>query len=226
MAKSKTKPDADQAANEDLKAEEATSEELSSQETPEESTDLTEVVESGTDQEPSPVPETVTLESEEVEPFEEAETREGITPPPPIPPAAPLPEPLSASDERTWAMLAHLSVLANLVTGILGPVIAIIIYLVFQDRSRYVAYHAMQAFVFQLIWWVGGGALAAAAWTISGILSAIIIGCCLMPFALLISLLPLGALIYGSIGAIQTGQGQDFKYWLIGDWVRGILEGV
>jgi uncharacterized Tic20 family protein len=191
VAKSKTKPEVDQAANEDLKAEEAKSEELSFQETP--------------------------------PPAEEAPPQPL---PPPVPPAAPLPEPLSASDERTWAMLAHLSVLANLVTGILGPVIAIIIYLVFQDRSRYVAYHAMQAFIFQLIWWVGGGALAAAAWTISGILSAIIIGCCLMPFALLISLIPLGALIYGSIGAIQTGQGQDFKYWLIGDWVRGILEGV
>ncbi|MGQ9834083.1 MAG: hypothetical protein ACUVRJ_09870 [Candidatus Villigracilaceae bacterium] len=41
---------------------------------------------------------------------------------PPTPPA-----PLSPSDERTWAMLSHLSVLANLVTGFLGPVIALII---------------------------------------------------------------------------------------------------
>jgi len=32
--------------------------------------------------------------------------------------------PLSPSDERTWAMLAHLSVLLNLVTGFLGPVAA------------------------------------------------------------------------------------------------------
>jgi uncharacterized Tic20 family protein len=144
-------------------------------------------------------------------------------PRPPVPPSPP--QPLSPSDERTWAMLAHLSVLANLVTGLLGPVIALVIYLAFRDRSRYVAYQSMQAFIFQLIWWIGGGALAALAWTISGLLSAILIGCCLMPFALLISLIPLGALIYGAIAAIQTSQGQDFKYWLIGDWVRGTQTG-
>jgi uncharacterized Tic20 family protein len=144
----------------------------------------------------------------------------------PVPPRPPLPlQPLSPSDERTWAMLAHLSVLANLVTGLLGPVIALVIYLAFKERSRYVAYQSMQAFIFQLIWWIGGGALAAIAWTISGLLAAILIGCCLMPFALLISLIPLGALIYGAVAAIQTSQGQDFRYWLIGDWVRGTLTG-
>lgn len=120
-------------------------------------------------------------------------------------------------------MLAHLSVLANLVTGFFGPVIALIIYLVYRERSRYVAYHSMQAFVFQLIWWIGGGILAAIAWTISGVLAVVLIGCLLMPIALVISFLPIAALVYGVIGAIQTNQGQDFKYWLIGDWVRGEL---
>jgi len=144
--------------------------------------------------------------------------------PPPGPPPAAAPQPLSPSDERTWAMLSHLSVLLNLVTGILGPVAAFIIYLVYKERSRYVAYHSMQSFVFQLIWWVGAGALAGAAWAISGALTVVLIGCILMPFALLITLLPLAALVYGVVGAIQTSQGQDFRYWLIGDWVRGELE--
>jgi hypothetical protein len=31
--------------------------------------------------------------------------------------------------------------------------------------------------------------------------------------------------IYGIIGAVKTSQGYDFKYWLIGDWMRGILNG-
>jgi uncharacterized Tic20 family protein len=131
--------------------------------------------------------------------------------------------PLSPSDERTWAMLAHISVLANLFTGFLGPVVALVIYLVFKDRSRYVAYQSMQSFIFQLIWWVGGGFLAGISWTISGILAAILIGCCLMPIALLISFIPVGALVYGTIGAIQCSQGQDFQYWLVGDWVRSTL---
>jgi uncharacterized Tic20 family protein len=135
------------------------------------------------------------------------------------------PAPLSPSDERTWAMLAHLSILANLVTGFLGPVAALVIYLIYKDRSRFVAYHAMQSFVFQLVFWVGGGVAAGIAWAISGVLTAVLIGLLCMPIALVISLIPLGALVYGIIGAIQANQGQDFKYWLVGGWVRGTLTG-
>jgi uncharacterized Tic20 family protein len=119
-------------------------------------------------------------------------------------------------------MIAHLSVLANLVTGFFGPIVAIVIYLVYKDRSRYVAYQSMQAFVFQLIAWVGGGALVGAAWAISGLLSAVLIGLLCMPFACLLSFLPLAALVYGVIGGVQASQGADFKYWLIGDWVRNM----
>ncbi len=132
---------------------------------------------------------------------------------------------LPTSEERTWAMLAHLSVLANLLTGFLGPVIALIIYLVYKERSRYVAYHSLQSFIFQLIWWVGAGVVAGIAWTISGVLALVLIGCCLMPFALVVSLMPIAALIYGVVGAVQCSQGNDFRYWLIGDWVRGTLTG-
>lgn len=135
------------------------------------------------------------------------------------------PEPLSPSDEHTWAMLAHLSVLTNLVTGFLGPVAALVIYLVFKDRSRFVAYHSMQSFVFQLIGWIGGGALAGVAWAFTGITSIALIGLLCIPLSCVISLIPLGALVYGIIGAIQVSQGQDFRYWLVGDWVRTTLTG-
>ena len=135
------------------------------------------------------------------------------------------PAPLSSSDEHTWAMLAHLSVLANLVTGILGPVAALVIYLVFKDRSRYVAYHSMQSFIFQLIWWIGGGALTGIAWTFTGITSIALIGLLCIPLACLVSLIPIGALVYGIIGAVQCSQGQDFRYWIVGDWVRNTLTG-
>jgi len=134
------------------------------------------------------------------------------------------PNPLSEADERTWAMIAHLSILGNLVTGFLGPVAALVIYLVYKERSRYVAYQAMQAFVFQMIWWVGAGALAGIAWAVSGVLTAVLIGLLCMPLACLISFIPLGALVYGVVGGVQASQGQDFKYWLIGDWVRQTLE--
>ena len=97
--------------------------------------------------------------------------------------------PLSPADERTWAMLAHLSVLLNLVTGFLGVGAALLIYFIYKDRSRYVAYQAMQAFLFQLVFWAGGGLLIGAMWAIVGALSAILIGILLIPFAVVLTLL-------------------------------------
>lgn len=132
----------------------------------------------------------------------------------------PSPQPLSEADERLWAMLAHLSVLLNLVTGFLGVFTPLVIYFLFKDRSRYVAFQAMQSFIFQLVFWGGAGIIVGVMWTIVGLLSAILIGLICIPFAILFSFLPLGALIYGVIGAIQTYQGQDFRYWWVADWVK------
>jgi uncharacterized Tic20 family protein len=146
------------------------------------------------------------------------------TPQPPVAEPYSQPAPLTPSEERTWAMISHLSILANLVTGLLGVAVPLVVYLSFKDRSRYVAFQSMQAFIFQLIAWAGAGILAAIAWTISGVLAVILIGCLLMPLALLISLIPLAALVYGVIGAVQTNQGQNFKYWLVGDWTLSLLK--
>jgi uncharacterized Tic20 family protein len=120
-------------------------------------------------------------------------------------------------------MLAHLSVLLNLVSGFLGIIVALLIYLVYKNRSKYVAYHSMQAFLFQLIWWLGGGILTALVWVVTGVLSVVLIGLVLIPLACVISLIPLASLVYGVVGAVQCNNGQDFRYWLIGDWVRGEL---
>ncbi len=120
-------------------------------------------------------------------------------------------------------MLAHLSILLNLITGMLGPIAALGIYLLYKDRSQVVAYHAMQALLFQLIAWLGGGALAAAAFALSGILSAILIGLLCLPFAFLTLLIPLGALVYGVVAAIQVGQGNEFDYLLVADMARSII---
>ncbi len=136
-----------------------------------------------------------------------------------------LPAPLTPEEERQWAMIAHLGVLVNLVSGFLGPVIPLGIYMIYKERSRYVAYQSLQALVFQLIWWVGGGVIAGIAWTVSGVLSAILIGLLCIPVACVFSLMPLVALGYGIYGGIQASQGQDFKYWLVGDWVRSTLTG-
>jgi len=163
-----------------------------------------------------------------VEPTLPASIREQPKPPVPAVPNIP-PQTMAPGDERTWGMLVHLSTLLNLATGFGGPIAALVIYMVYKGRSRFVAYHALQAMVFQLIWWFGGGAIIGLMWAIVGMLSAILIGIVLIPVAAVITpilaLLPVGALIYGIVGAVQVSQGQDFKYWLVGDWVRGTLKG-
>ena len=141
----------------------------------------------------------------------------------PIPPAAYTPPPpLAPDDERLLAALAHLSILLNLVTGFLGVGAALLIYLIYKERSRYVAFQALQSFFFQLIFWAGAGTIIGIMWGIVGVLAAILVGILLIPFALvatvILGIMPLGALVYGVIGTIECSDGRDFRYWLVGDW--------
>jgi uncharacterized Tic20 family protein len=137
--------------------------------------------------------------------------------------------PMTESNERTWSMLAHLSILLNLFTGILGPVFALIIYLVYQDDSRYVAYQSLQSTIFQLVVWVGVGLVIGAMWVMTVLLSFIGIGLLCIPFTLLATIfllaVPLASLVYGIYAAVQCSHGADFRYWLVGDWVRSTYEG-
>lgn len=130
-------------------------------------------------------------------------------------------------DERTLAALAHASTLLNVVTGFLGLIVAGIIWLSYRDRSRFVAFQALQSAVFQLATLVVVAILAvitAIAWTISGVLTAVVIGLCLMPFALVLTLVvvlvPLAAIIYQLYAALQTYNGRDFEYWWVGRFMR------
>ncbi|HQE91815.1 MAG TPA: DUF4870 domain-containing protein [Anaerolineae bacterium] len=142
-------------------------------------------------------------------------------------PAGSAPQPLSPADERTWAMLAHLSVLLNLVTGFLGVGAALLIYLIYKDRSRYVAYQAMQAFLFQLLFWAGGGVLVGLMWAAVVALSVILVGILLIPVALILTpvllIFLVIAVVYGIIGSIETSNGKDFRYWLVGDWALNLM---
>ena len=132
--------------------------------------------------------------------------------------------PLTAEEERTWAMLAHLSVLVNLFTGFLGGIFAIVIYFIYKDRSRFVAYHAMQSFLFQTITWLAAGLIATFFITVGSVFAILIIPLlCLVPGFLILLAIP-ASLIYGVVGAVQVNNGEDFRYWQVGDWVRDILE--
>jgi len=148
---------------------------------------------------------------------------DGSEPPGNIP-TAPQIQPIPEDEARTWAMLAHLSVLLNLFSGFLGGIAAIVIYFIYKDRSRFVAYHAMQAFIFQAITWIGSGVIGGFFITIGSFFGILIIPLlCLIPGILIFSLIPI-SVIYGIIGAVKVNNGEDFRYWEVGDWVRNILE--
>jgi len=114
---------------------------------------------------------------------------------------------------------------SNLVTGVLGLVVALVIYLAYKDRSRYVAYQSLQAIIFQLVFFFGAAILAVVVALVSTPLVLVCIGLFGLVLALLLALVPIGALIYGIVAAVETNHGRDFQYWLVGQWVRKTYEG-
>ena len=119
---------------------------------------------------------------------------------------------MSPQDERTWSMLAHLSVLLNIITGIGGPIAALVIWLVYKDRSQRVAFHALQSLWYQVAWFV----ILAVGWTITGILSLIIIGLLLIPVMLLATFVPF---VHQCYAAYKVNQGVDYRYPFIADQI-------
>lgn len=118
----------------------------------------------------------------------------------------------SASDERAWGALAHLSIFVNLVTGFLGPVAALVIWLVYREKSREVSFHALQSMWYQIAWVV----ILTAGWAITGILTLIIIGFLLMPFMALLTIVPF---VHSAYAAYRVGKGHEFRYPVIADMI-------
>lgn len=121
---------------------------------------------------------------------------------------------ISAQDERTWSMLAHLSVLLNIVTGIGGPIAALVIWLVYRDRSRRVSFHALQSLWYQVAWAV----ILFVGWFVTGILSIIFIGLLLIPVMLIATLVPF---VHQCYAAYKVYQGVDYRFPIIADMIDG-----
>jgi uncharacterized Tic20 family protein len=119
---------------------------------------------------------------------------------------------MSPQDERTWSVLAHLSVLAGLVG--LMPLGALIIWLVYKDRSPRVGFHALQALWFQVAWLV----ILVVGWFITFILSLVLIGLLLVPLMLVASIVPF---VLGCYAAYRVSQGEDYRYPFIADRIDG-----
>ena len=119
---------------------------------------------------------------------------------------------MSPQDERTWSIIAHLSVLAGLVG--LMPLGALIIWLVYKDRSRRVGFHALQALWYQIAWLV----ILIVGWFVTFILSFVLIGLLFIPVMLIASLVPF---VHGCYAAYKVSQGLDYRYPFIADKIDG-----
>jgi len=119
---------------------------------------------------------------------------------------------MSAQDERTWSIIAHLSVLAALVG--LMPFGALIVWLLYKDRSQKVRFHALQALWYQIAWVV----ILVAYTFLSLVLSLVIIGIFMFFLLPILALVPL---IHGCYAAYQVSQGVEYRYPFIADRIEG-----
>jgi uncharacterized Tic20 family protein len=123
------------------------------------------------------------------------------------------PAAMSTQEERAWSVLAHLSIFLNLVTGFLGPVAALIIWLVYRDRSSRVAFQALQSMWYQVAWLV----ILFAGWAMTFLLMLVLIGFLLVPVMALITLVPF---VHGAYAAYRTSKDGEYRYPLIADMIE------
>ena len=120
---------------------------------------------------------------------------------------------IGTQEERTLSVLAHLSMFLNIVTGFLGPVAALVIWLVYRDRSRDVAFQALQSMWYQVAWLV----ILASGWAVTGILMLVLIGFLLVPVMALITLVPF---VHSAYAAYRVSKDGEYRYPLIADMIE------
>jgi uncharacterized protein len=120
---------------------------------------------------------------------------------------------MSVQEEKSLSVLAHLSVFLNLFTGFLGPIVALVIWLVYRDRSQKVAFHALQSMWYQVAWLV----LLGIGWAFTGLLMLVLIGFLLVPVMALLTLVPL---VHAAYAAYRVSQGEDYRYPFVADLVE------
>lgn len=117
---------------------------------------------------------------------------------------------MSAQDERLWSILAHVSV-------IVAPIGALIIWLVYKDRSERVRFHALQALWYQVAW-LG---IFVAYFLVATILSIVTLGIAAVILFPLMMILPLAPLLHGCYAAYKVSQGEDYRYPFVADRIDG-----
>ena len=122
-------------------------------------------------------------------------------PPPQPPPPAVTP---SESDERTWAMLGHLSALSAFITGlgcVIGP---LIVWLVKRDTMPFAGEQALEALNFNISAIIAACAL--------GIFTLITLGIGALITVPLFFVLFVGWFVLTIIAAVKANSGERYRY--------------
>jgi uncharacterized protein len=122
---------------------------------------------------------------------------------------------MSAQDERTWSVIAHLSVLVALVG--LMPFGALLVWLLYKDRSQKVRFHSLQALWYQIAW-IGIFIVYALITVVLSIVTLGIAAFILVPLAFVLGIVPL---VHGCYAAYQVSQGVEYRYPFIADRIEG-----
>jgi len=101
-------------------------------------------------------------------------------------------------DEKTMAMLLHILVLANFITGFLGTVGTLVLWLIKKDESQFIDYHGKEALNFQITIFIAA--------IISFVLIFVLIG-----FFLLLALL-ITNIVLSIMAGIAANNGEYYQY--------------
>ncbi len=120
---------------------------------------------------------------------------------------------LSATyDDKLWALLAHLSGLLVLVAAPANVIAPLILFVLYKDKNRYVAFHALQSLYFQLATIVIG--------VLAGILAFITFGVGLIVAIPVIFGLAVAGVIYPIIVGLHAHRGEMYEYAFVGELAR------
>ena len=119
--------------------------------------------------------------------------------------------PLSGSEERTWAIVAHIGVLvaAWLAMGFLCP---LIVWLVFRDRSDFVRRHAVESLNFQISLLIYSA--------LSAVLIFITFGLGVLIVVPLVVIGAIAALVVIILATVAASGGSDYRYPLTIRFIR------
>jgi len=120
------------------------------------------------------------------------------------------------ADEKLWGMLAHLLTLLGYIVTLGQYIAPLVIYLVYKDRSQFVAFHAPQALFFKLLALAVGIALV--------LFSIVTLGCGILLAVPLGIALAIAVLVYTIIAAIQANNGVWYELPIVGRWARNTLQ--